>query len=175
MKDCFGKILITSLVSLVLITSCWSDMAFAGDFMVSIVVPRGGRFLPPYGGRIVVKEPPMPFHVVIKNISNRSQELFDQSMSRGYNWLSFEIRDEEGKRKKIERKKKSGPSGIETFVHLKPGASKVIEMLIDPYEWTNVPIVNLGEVGYFRVRAIYKNKGKKIYSQYYDLEIGTEY
>jgi len=146
----------------------------AGDFDVSIAVYKNGRYVKPFDRKIRITEQPMPFHVVITNVSNYSVKISKKTMAGTDNAVTLEMTNDKGYKKIIKKKKEYLSSDIVTFKHLSPGESKVIEMLIDPDKWEGVPILKEGKVERFIVRAIYDNDHRKIFSEKYEVIFGEK-
>ena len=146
----------------------------AGDFDVSIAVYKNGRYVEPFDRKIRIIEQPMPFHVVITNVSSHSVRISKKTMAGKDNAVTLEMTNDKGYKKIIKKKKEYLSSDIVIFKHMSPGESKVIKMLIDPNKWEGVPILEEGKAERFIVRAIYDNDNRKIFSEKYEVMFGEK-
>jgi len=152
--------------------SAWS--LSIDSLRVSIAVNKGGQYVKPFDRKITIRRQPMPFYVEIKNTSRSSQKLWDAPMGDPDNVVSIEIIDERRRRTIITKRRDQLPQSRSSFRYLSPGESLIISMLIDPDDWENVPILESGQVKYFKARAIFQNGFKKIYSDYYEVTLGGQ-
>ena len=155
-----------SLAIILFLSGVLFSQAFAeGPFRISLVMSRGGDYIKPFDNKIVIVRQPTPFHVELKNISSTTQQIYKKAMGSAISGLQFEITDESGHT--VIMKKKSEHLSSETTVgqYLSPGESRVAYVIIDPDEWENIVIMEPGKE--YKVRAIYDNNRKTLYSDYY--------
>jgi hypothetical protein len=112
---------------------------------------------------------PKTFYVIITNISSSAQPYYGQSEDTGYSSISFEITDEGGNTNVIRRKRSASVSGAVTSTYLKPGEKQVFDILLNDEEWDNCFKLYKEGAKRARVRAIYDNESKTVYSPYYDV------
>jgi hypothetical protein len=156
------------------------NTARAADFEVSIAIYKNGIYVKPLDRKIVVKERPLPFHVVIKNTSssskqlfgvrNRSGQIYREGTALDQDFVALEVKPENGSRILI--KKKSDPSSkssVSPYKLVKAGKSEIIKILIDPDEWEGMSEFNRKGIKKFKIRAVYKNGPNTLYSPYYDV------
>ena len=162
---------ILPVITLLLLLICVPAQAY-DPFRVSLLVYQDGDFSEPFAGKITITEQPIPFYVEITNVSKNRANLWARSGKAGaYSSVSLEIRDDKGRKTIVKKKMDSFSSRERKSVKLLPGESKRLDMLIDPKEWKNVPKLEPGKIKHFKVRAIYDNYGKKIYSEYYNVTL----
>ena len=114
---------------------------------------------------------PRTFYVTVTNISSSSEEFYGQVASSGYSSIIFEISDETGNSNEIRRKKDPNASGAVAFTYMNPGESKVFEINLNEDEWENAFKLYKKGARRLKVRAIYENDFKRIYSDYYEVII----
>ena len=142
------------------------SIAYAKDpFKLSFVVRVGGQYVAPFDKKITIRRQPTPFSIRLTNVSDSWQKIERLVNVPAIEGLQFEIK-EPGKSKKILKMKKKGrTSSMVVGKHIKPGDSKVVNIVIDPERWENVVIFKPGVE--YTVRAVYKIGSSKIYSDYY--------
>jgi len=156
--------------------------AHSADFEVYIAIYKNGEYIKPYDRKIVIRQRPLPFHVVIKNttsssqqlfgVRNRSGEIFREGTALDQDFVALEVKPETGSR--IIVKKKSDPSSRSTvspYRYIGSGKSEIMKILMDPDEWEGLSKFNRSGIHNFKVRAIYDNGGSKLYSPYYDVTL----
>ena len=161
--------ILPAIILLLLFSLSCNAICSNGPLRVYLAIYRGGQYVEPFSREITVTQQPTPFHIVIKNVSGSSQQIYEKSSSGAYGYVGIEVINEEGRKTIVKKREESASSSMTGFSHLNPGEEKVIKMLLDPYEWENVPILERGKVKYFKIRAYYYNKAKHIYSDYYEI------
>lgn len=150
-----------------------AEKAVAQDvFRISLAVYKEGRYVKPFDRKIRVTEQPIPFYVIIKNISKTSQQIYKQAMAEAIDGFSFEVIDEKDHRVIVKKKPQDLSSKMLISRYLSPGDSVQAHVVIDPDEWENIPVLEPGKIKFFKVRVIYSSNNKSIYSDYYHLELG---
>ncbi len=114
---------------------------------------------------------PRTFYVTVKNVSSSAQEVYGEVASSGYSAISFEIRDEAGNTNVVRRKKDSNASTAVASAYLNPGEEKVFEIDLSDDEWENAFKLYRKGSRKAKVRAIYQNDFKTIYSEYYEVVV----
>jgi hypothetical protein len=151
----------------------------AGDFEISLGVqkvefePYGGvegYYDEPVSRTITVTSLPLTFDVIIKNKSGSSQSIYEQADAGAGSSILFELTGEDGVSFEMKQKTvETGAFDVEVNQYLNPGEIKTIPLTVDPQGWENVPLVEPGKIKKYRMRVVYQNGGKKIYSDYYDI------
>ena len=119
---------------------------------------------------LVFNKPYAPYrhrhdHVVLTNISDKPQKLWNESCSWGYGRLSFEVTDKEGNVKQVKKVEKvDRDKNYEDWFFLPPGEHVVFDVLFDQ-TWENVPRLEKG-VGSadIKVRAFYRLEDRVVES-----------
>jgi hypothetical protein len=98
------------------------------------------------------------FYVLITNVSEKTQRIWQDWNSWGYNTLTFELTDDKGQKVTATRPPTaSWTMNSPTWWVLAPGETHVFEVYFaDPEQWTNFPMPPAGEPQLYTVRAVYK-------------------
>jgi hypothetical protein len=144
-------------------------ICFSADFQLSMGREQGGECIKPFDGTVTIRRQPIPFCVVLTNVSSSPRSVYWQSEAGGIASLSFELTPEQGETVVVKRKKTPTRSGQVISDYLAPGATVQKSILTDIDTWENLPIIEPGKVKKIKVRALYNNNGSKIYSDYYTL------
>lgn len=136
-----------------------------GPFELSIVVMRGGQYVEPFGKKITIYQQPTPFSVRLTNVSSSSQEIHKVANASVLQGVQFEIKAPGSSKKILRMKREHLSSRMVISRYIKPGDSRVANIVIDPETWENVFILEPGVK--YKVRAVYLDDNKKIYSDYY--------
>lgn len=114
---------------------------------------------------------PRKFQIVIKNISSRTESLYVDTMGEGLGQIIFEATDENGKENIITKIPDFTRSNIEEYRYFAPGQTKNIKIILSEKEWSNLGRLAKAGAKKIRLRAIFKSKSRKIYSEYYTMII----
>jgi len=105
------------------------------ELSVSIAVPYAPNRLAAFGKhsdtndtRVLCRSWDKNFHVVLRNVSNKSQNIWQDSNSWGYDALTFEVMDESGKKWVTKKILASFDQNGPMFWTLKPNESLVIDV-----------------------------------------------
>lgn len=110
-----------------------------------------------------------PFMVILKNVSDRTQQLMVDEATQGFGLITFEITDENGNNNVVTKKISATLSRSEGYRNLGPGKKKEFEVFLNEREWNNAfKLLRSGAVKLL-ARAAYKNRSETIYSDYYTL------
>ena len=134
-------------------------------FKLSLVVNRNGQYVAPFDKKITIYQQPTPFSIRLTNISDSSQKIHKIANVSAIQGLQFEIKAPGSSKKTLKMKKDHLTSRMPVMKYIKPGESKVVDILIDPDMWENVVIFKPGIE--YTIRAVYLDNTKKIYSDYY--------
>ncbi|MFH1836864.1 MAG: hypothetical protein ABH862_01940 [Candidatus Omnitrophota bacterium] len=126
----------------------------------------------PPGNKINVYQRPLPFYVVVENISNSSQKLWDSGQRNGRSYFSIEVENSRGQKTKINKKETKAMTSLRTYEMIRPGEQRVKNILIDPDSWEGFQRAEGMTDDKFKVRVIYKNEEKTIYSPWYEVTVG---
>jgi hypothetical protein len=95
--------------------------------------------------------------VIIENISDRAQQIIDESNSSGYGSLHFEYVASDGQKKQIQKKPREWPKYMHTLTTLQPGEAIVRDIFLDDAIWTDLPVPkNKGANANVRLQAIFE-------------------
>jgi len=112
---------------------------------------------------------PLIFYVTAINVSSSGQFFYLQVASSGYSSISFEVTDEEGNLNIIRRKRDPNASSMIGSAYLLPGEKRVFDISMNENDWEGVFKLYREGARRMKVRAIYDNEPRKIYSEYYEL------
>ena len=126
------------------------------------------RYLEPRNATMVVTSQPRVFHVILRNVSDSSQRVWGGAQG-ALAYITFEITDEKGIKRIMKNTRDTARSTVRTGQDLGPGKQYVLNMHISPGEWENVPEWVEGEKRTLKMRIIFDNKSRKVYSEYYTL------
>ena len=80
------------------------------------------------------------FHVVVSNVSDKPQRIWDEQWSEGYSALSFEVTDNSGKTWVIKKKERSWTENAFSIWTLEPHESLVLDVnFTDSNTWEDFP------------------------------------
>ncbi len=144
-------------------------VCFADDLELSLAVEQNGSLVKPFNKSITVQQQPIPFAVILTNHSGSSVPVYWEAGTGGMSSLSFELTNELGGIIVVKQKPVPLQSSTQLKRYLAAGESVDKVILIDIDQWENVPVIEPGKVQKFKVRAVYENDGKKIYSDPYTL------
>jgi hypothetical protein len=155
------KICLIILVTLLLAQSAYAA-SDKSPFQLTLVIPNKSIFIPIPGGiKDFHREP--DFHVLLQNISDKPQALWDERGSRGHYNLTFEMVMDD-KRISIERPPVVFKKNIYSnhAWEIKPGEYFIFNIYInneagEGNEW-NFPKNNIRENKIVKLKAIYRNK-----------------
>lgn len=143
-------------------------------FKLKVAMKYEGRYVEPLDRtfRVPGTYPPS-FQVIIINTSSSfaSQSFYEDASSGGYSSISFEITDENGNSNVVRKKRDPRASESVASTHMSQGEKRVFDINLDEDTWENAFKLQKQGARKFRVRAIYDNNGREIYSEYYDLEV----
>jgi hypothetical protein len=113
----------------------------------------------PERGGVVVRDDRSHFHIVIENISDRAQNIGDESGSWGYSTLHFEYLTPAGEKKVMEKLGREWAQNALTATTLQPGEVLVRDVYLDEAVWSNLPVPkNKGANINVRIHAIFAQK-----------------
>ena len=138
------------------------SLCLAESLELLIKVPSGS-----FSKAVTVRSQPNPFTVTLKNNSSSSQSVYWEADAGGIVNLAFEFSEEGGGSFVVKHRKVQTMSTAVVNSYLASGASIDKTIIADPDTWENVPVIEPGKVKEYRVRAVYDNNGRSIYSDYY--------
>ncbi|MFA6281915.1 MAG: hypothetical protein WCY05_05385 [Candidatus Omnitrophota bacterium] len=95
------------------------------------------------------------FHVLLKNISNKSERIWQEICSSGYENLYFEL-EVNGKKILIQKSPKDWSKNYPDYLTINPGEYIVFDVYITTDEWGGLPKVT--EKTPVKIKAIYETK-----------------
>jgi len=143
-------------------------------FKLKVAMNYEGHYLEPLDRTFRVQGTyPTSFQVIVVNISSSpaSQTFYEDASSQGYSSISFEITDENGNSNVIRKKRDPRASETVSSTYMRQGEKRVFDINLDEDTWENAFKLQKQGSRKFRVRAIYDNNGREIYSEYYALEV----
>lgn len=167
------------LIVLFLAAQSFAQYCSAADLELSIATRRlydgdadKMTYVKPPGNKISVYQRPLPFYLVVENTSNSSQKLWEGGQRNGKSYFSIEFENDKGQKTIIDKKKTQSMTSLRTYDMIRPGEQRVKKVLIDPDQWDGFQKAEDKIGSNFKVRAIYKNENKTIYSPWYEVMIG---
>ena len=149
-KKCLSG-MILFVISLTLCLHAWAK----GPIELSVATYReDGTYRKPFGRSIRITEQPMPFKIILKNISSSAAKLWKPSGTIYDNLVALEITDENNQTTTIYKKSKERTDYSRTYSLLGPGRTQEFQVIIDPDEWEGVPVLEEGKTKFFKIRAI---------------------
>lgn len=116
------------------------------------------RIAVPERNAMVAQDEHSHFHVVIENVSDRPQQIYDEWNSWGYFNLHFEFWTPDGERKMMKKLGKSWFNNVPTSTTLQPGEVTVWDVYPNDTIWTAVPLPERHHEVKVRIRAIFEQK-----------------
>ena len=167
-----------TLITLLLCIQLFVQHASAGNLELFLALRRMYDsnedkmvYVKPFGNEIKIRQRPMPFYVVVENVSNSSQKMWQTGERNGRAYFSIEFENNEGRKKTIRKKETQTMTAFRAYDMIRPGAQVVEKVLIDPDKWEGFREAEEMMDKDFKARAMYKNGSEKIYSPWYKVNI----
>ena len=77
-------------------------------------------YVKPSGGKIKIRQRPMPFYVVIENTSGSSKKLWESGLRNGRAYFSIEFKNNKGQKTTIRKKETKELTGLRTYEYINP-------------------------------------------------------
>ena len=151
------KICLTVMVALLFSQSAYAAVD-KSPFKITLVIPEKKIFLPIPGTKPFLNREP-DFHVLLQDISDKPQYIWDEHWSPGYRNLSFEM-IMDNKRISIEKPEVSWRRNTPYTVIIEPGEYKIFNVYVSSYTWNFPKPEGVPKPKIVKLKAIYRNESR---------------
>ncbi|MEZ0277447.1 MAG: hypothetical protein ACAH88_21220 [Roseimicrobium sp.] len=136
---------------------CAAPFTHAADSPFTLTVVPSRSQAPPPAGRFITMadEKPDVFHVVLTNVSNEVQPVFESWNSWGYQAIQFELTLPDGKQTVVSVSDQDFTRNFPSKFYIPPGEHQVFPIHLDK-RWEMNPSVALGRETAITLKAIYE-------------------